>query len=203
MDDNSLVILVQHGDTRAETILCNRYWNFSLKLGTKSYFKYTNSGISSDEFTSVAFSSLAIAIKKFDESCDSFHNYWHKIAVNAIQDYVNSNAYFAGARAFGDICYDGIDVEYEDHVSMENFIGELDDKYTKDELSKKILEFIYSKESKFNYSEVFVAYYMIFYDYKVDDLMKLTGWAKHKTYFIMKTVRDKISTFLKNGYFSI
>ena len=198
-DDDTLIALIRKGDTHAEVLLCAKYFGFASILGKKFYSLYRDLGFSLDEFTQVAFVSVAIALKKYKLGTDqSFHSYWHVIAKNQCINFIHQNSFidYSHNRPIS------LDSTYgDDGLSLHETCGSIDHKISFDVTHKQLYDFIVSEKSSLTVDEKVVAYYMFLENYDYDDLIAITKWRRDKVYRTVRKARKKVSNFFKSGYF--
>lgn len=199
LDDDTLIALIKKGDTHAETLLCAKYWVFAQKFGKQFASMYKDLGLTVDDFSTVAFSSIVVALKKYSkEKFHSFYNYWLAVAKNQCLNYVYDNC-FISMDYDRPVSLDSL--SKEDGLTLHEICGLPDDKITYGLTRKQLYDFIVSDESKLTINEKVIAYYMFLNGYNSEDIRLLTKWSKEKVYSIVKRTRKKVSNFFKSGYF--
>ena len=199
LTDERLVFLICKGDSHAEAIFYDKYYQKSKIAGRVFYLKYGDLGISEDEFTAVAYSSVALAINKYKQIKGSFNSYWSAIVKNEVAKYIEENTTVLSNKSnisLDDECYENNDViQYHDTLSS----SENDDGLTLKECIKK---YIYSPTSDLSDEEALVAHLLFYREYSLEEIMNRTGWKRAKTYYVMRNTRKKISDYLKSAYFN-
>ena len=199
LDDDTLIALIKKGDTHAETLLYAKYWVFARNFGKKYASLYKDLGLTVDDFSAVAFSSVLMAMKKYVSGQQgTFHSYWLAIARNECINYVYQNSFI-------DVSFSrpiSLDSTLQDNgLTLHETLGSTDSKMADDIIRTQLYEYITSSHSKLNEDEKVVAYYMFLNDYSYDELQMLTKWNKKKLYYCVKKARMKVSNFFKSGYF--
>ena len=199
LDDDTLIALIKKGDTHAETLFYAKYMVFARNFGRKFASIYKDLGLTVDDFSTVAFSSILIAMRKYvPGQTASFHSYWQAIAKNECINYVYNNS-FIDLNAARPISMDS--ASQDNGLTLHETYGSTDTMMTDGINREQLYEFIMSKESRLKEDERVVAYYMFLHDYNHDDLQMLTKWNKKKLYYCVKRARLKVSNFFKSGYF--
>ena len=199
LDDDTLIALIDKGDTHAETLLCAKYWVFARNLGKKFADLYADLGMTVDDFTAVAFSSIVVAMKKYKPNeQQSFKKYWTVIAKNQCINFVHDNSFidFAELRP---ISFDS--KTYEDGLTLHETLGNVDYKMTYGVTTEQLYNFISSPNSPLSEDEKVAAYYMLLQNYDFTELKMLTKWPAAKVYRVASKARMKVSNFFKSGYF--
>ena len=199
-DDDTLIALIKKGDTHAEALLCAKYWTFAKNFGKKFASLYYDLGLNADEFATVAFSSIVIAMEKYQlgSSKKSFKSYWLTIAKNQCINYVHDNT-FIDLECGRPISLD--EISYEDGLTLHEVCGLPDHSIEYGLARKQLYDFITSKDSKLNDNEKIVAYYMFLQSYSHEDIQMLTKWPMKKVYRHVRNARVKVSNFIESGYF--
>ncbi|MBO4286215.1 MAG: hypothetical protein J5880_02640 [Bacilli bacterium] len=199
LDDDTLIALIKKGDTHAETLLCAKYWVFARNLGKKFASVYADLGLTVDDFSAVAFSSIVIAMKKYKPNeQQSFKSYWTVIAKNQCINFVHDNSFidFAEQRPIS------LDSQIrEDGLTLHETCGSDDYRMTFGVTTEQLYNFIASEDSPLSQDEKVAAYYMFLQNYDFNDLKMLTKWTAAKVYRVAKKARKKVSNFFKSGYF--
>ena len=198
--DEELVLLIHAGDSYAETILYERYWGIAKVFGAKMAKIYSNVSISADDFTSVAFTSVYIAVQKFTKSCHSFYSFWLTIARNECTTFIGENV-VKGTSAFRPISLDR--QLYYDGLTLHETMGQIDDEIFREIDQHEIIDYIFSKKNNLSDNEAKAAYYIIVQGCTFDDLAEITKWDKRKVYRVVSSMKIKVSNFIKSRYFDI
>ena len=199
LDDDTLIALIKKGDTHAETLLCAKYWVFASNLGKKFASLYADLGLTVDDFSAVAFSSIVIAMKKYKPNDQqSFKSYWTVIAKNQCINFVHDNS-FIDLADMRPISFDS--QTREDGLTLHETCGSEDDKISYGVTAKQLYDFITAPETPLTENEQIVAYYMFLQNYDYDDIIMLTKWPRDKVYRVFRKTRKKVSNFFKSGYF--
>lgn len=199
LDDDTLIALIKKGDTHAETLFYAKYWVFARNFGRKFASLYTDLGLTADDFSAVAFSSVSTAMKKYVPGKEkSFYGYWLAIAKNECINYVHNNS-FIDLNISRPISFDS--VSQDNGLTLHETYGSTDSKIMDEITRTQLLDFITASDSKLTDDEKVVAYYMFLHDYNHDELQMLTKWNKKKLYYCVKRARMKVSNFFKSGYF--
>ena len=199
LDDDTLIALIKERDTHAEALLCAKYWDFARKLGKQFAVSYSDVGLTEDDFAAVAFSSIVVAIKKYNTvQHKSFKSYWLKIAKNQCINYIYDNCY-VGESFSHPLSLDMI--SHEDGLSLHETCGKLDYTIKNNINLKQLFEYIRSPVNRFTEDEQIVAYYMFIEGYNFDDVQQVTKWKNSKVYRVAKNARAKVSNFFKSRYF--
>lgn len=201
LDDDTLIALVKKGDTHAEALLCAKYWTFAKNFGKKFASLYYDLGFTDDEFASVAFASIVVAMKKYipGKEANSFYSYWLIIAKNQCINYVHDNS-FIDLDSGRPVSFDS--VSREDGLTLHEICGFPDHKIDYSITRKQLYDFIVSKSSKLSDDERIVAYYMFFLEYDYEEIQLLTKWPMSKVYRVAWNARRKVSNFIKSRYFN-
>lgn len=199
IDDDTLIGLIRTGDTHAEALLCEKYLSFAQNLGKKYASLYSDLGLSADEFTAVAFTSLAIALNKYTPNKEkSFYSYWTTIAKNQCINFVRNNSYsnndFIHPLSLDSSLFD-------DGLTLHETCGSDDVKISYSVERKLVYDFITSKDSKLTNDERLVGYFTFIEGYNFEEIKMLTKWKADKVYRVSDSVRKKVSNFFKSGYF--
>lgn len=199
LDDDTLIALAKDGDTHAETLLCTKYWGFAQNLGTKFASTYSDLGLTADEFAAVAFSSIVIAMKKYNgKQKEKFHGYWMKIAKNQCINYIRENTFLG----YGILRPLSLDSEtHEDGLTLHETCGSIDYQIKHNINLKQLYEYIVSPNCSLSEEQKIVAYYMFIENYSFEDIQLLTKWKFDKVYHTARKARKKVSNFFKSRYF--
>ena len=195
LDDDTLIALIKKRDTHAEALLCAKYWVFAKNLAKKFYSLYSDLGLTLDDFTGVAFSSIMIAIQKYNPAeHDSFHAYWLIISKNQCINYIRENSYLSFSET-RPVSLDSMTMD--GGLTLHETCGDYDHRIKYDILFKHLHDYIFSPKSSLTDDERVVAYYMILYSYSYQDMLNLTKWSRSKLYRVAINMRKKVSNFLK------
>lgn len=200
LDDDTLIALIKKGDTHAEALLCSKYWVFAKKLGYNFALLYRDLGFTIDEFTTVCFSALVTAIKKYRPHQDkAFKSYWSAVAKNQCINYVHENSTI-DVDMKRPISFDA--TGYDDGLSLHDTFGSDDHSISYQLMRRRLLELVFEEdEDLLSNDEKIVVYYMFLNDYSYSELKMLTKWTKSKMYHVVGNARTKVSNFFKSGYF--
>lgn len=199
MADDELVFLIRHGNELAQTVLFDRYKLRSEILAKEFFKEFSMTGIQVDEFATIAFAAVGKAIDKCDNEPGGFFLFWKKIARNDMFSYVRSDH---SLYSFSDVRISFDDMHYSDNERIqvhETISSPEDDKI--EGLEEYLEKFIYSKDNGFTDDEALVAHLMFYRNYTPTEISKFVGWKKSKTFYVVDSVRNKISDYLKSGYF--
>ena len=199
LDDDTLIALIKDGDTHAEALLCAKYWVFARNLGKRFASSYSDLGLTADDFATVAFSSVVIAMQKYKgKTGKTFHYYWSKIARNQCINFINDNT-FLGLDILRPLSLDS--ETHEDGLTLHETCGTIDYRIKEDINLKQLYEYIVSPKSTLTEDQKVLAYYMLVENYTYEDLQQLTKWNYAKIYKLAQRVREKVSNFFKSRYF--
>ena len=151
LDDDTLIALIKKGDTHAETLLYAKYWVFARNFGKKYASLYKDLGLTVDDFSAVAFSSVLMAMKKYVSGQQgTFHSYWLAIARNECINYVYQNSFI-------DVSFSrpiSLDSTLQDNgLTLHETLGSTDSKMADDIIRTQLYDYITSAHSKLNEDE--------------------------------------------------
>ncbi len=197
LSDKELVILIREGDEDAVLVLFARYKGYALTFAKQQYHKYYNSGITIDEFYSVALECINIAINGFNTNSEGFYNYWQTIFSTRVLDFITSYSFFGKNAHLGDVSLDSF-VYGDEKITRHEVIGTDDDHY--EMLVHDIIDILNNEKNDFSDDEKIAIIYSCIKGYNTDEIMEKTNWSSAKTYKIVSRSKKKLANVMKNVY---
>mgnify|MGYP003322697521 CR=1 FL=1 len=196
ISDEKLVSLTKKGDKHAEFLLFNRYYHLSQTEAKKFYHSTLYKDLEIEEYFSICFSSVAVAIKKY-KKLDTFYNYWKTICRNNMVNAARS----IRPEHYNVVSFDSILYEDNDSLSFHDSLGTEDGDYVYGDIIKMIENYIYDINNDLDDDEALVAHLLVYRQYTYEEIAKVTKWKMTKVYYVAHCVREKISDYLKKRIF--
>lgn len=197
MSDDDLIFLINSGSKLAEQVFYRRYSEYSRDIAKSYYLDFINSGISEDEFYTIAFSKTHDALKTHGNKKLAFLLYWKIVVRNAIYDYVQENSYTLGAKALAGTSFDEIRYMNNEHVLFHDIYGEEEDTNS---LLKFIEEYVYGPSEYLTYREKVLADLLYFKEMKPSEILVETNWSRGILNYVTKMMKEKIQKIIKENY---
>ena len=126
--DYELISAIKRKDSVAEYLLIKRYEAKAYYIAREYAHGHKGSGISIEEYYSVALSTIVIAAKKYKKKAGyEFMTFLHKIVSNKLNEYDRNNSYLRGAKFFaGTESLDYINTRDIKGRSMSETLGDVD-----------------------------------------------------------------------------
>lgn len=159
-EDEELIFFIKIQDDEALKELIERYTIKSSIMAKTILRDFSNTGISVDELTNVALSTLSVCISKYRFGLGSFYVLWYTSARRDVMAYLEKNSYKGKSRAFAGISLDN-EIEFgTDTVALSDSIGSNDNSFDGDYLLKEFIAVVHNDKVVLigDDKEVFISY---------------------------------------------
>ena len=199
--DEQLIAFFVLGNKEAWQLFFETYRIHSITISSEAEKMYRGSGISFDDFYSVALECIQVALNKYQLYSCTFYSYWKSITLKAFAAYVKRNS----LNSVSNNGYIGIsldDLAYSDSkTKYEEILGVNDPSLDKGITNKELFTYIYQKLELLDEKERQFLFLLIDeYDPKsIQVLMNLKG---KEFYHLRSKIQKKLNLELIKDYFN-
>ena len=199
--DEQLIAFFVCGNVDAWNIFFEIYHIHSIKEASEATKFYKGSGVSYEEFYSLALECITLALNGYQLYSCTFYSYWKKVVEAKFNTYVRSNSFYAKSKL--DMIAMSLDENAfeESKTKYEDILGVRDSIMSSRIENKELFEYIFSKIKLLNQKER--QFLLLLIDgYDVIEIEHIMDLRSKDYYRIRKSIQKKLDIELIKEYFN-
>ena len=176
------------GDEYAKNILVEKYRKHSWYVAKKLKELYPIENYTLEDYMSIAFAALSVALKTYHFSSCSFYGYWYHIVINDIRRIVKRylmDDYWVTNNSLS------IDAEIKPQTTLHDVISNNSIFTEQNMLRDTFLTIVDDPKRGFTREQRIVIHYFLD-GYELVEIHKLLGWSRSKVYYAYREAIKRI-----------